>query len=201
MAQHQNRDRLRASIAFEAARILNDLGRRDYHTARTKAAQRLGCRDKKNLPCNQEIELALREYQQLFHADNQEQSLRDLRRLALEAMSNLKQFSPRLVGPILNGSADSHTPLQLHLFADSPEQITFFLIDRGIPYRESMKTVTFPKEKKQRQPAFKLQSGDTEVELIWFSSDSIGHPPISSLDKRPEKRASLSQLKSLLEKR
>jgi hypothetical protein len=198
MTQNLNLDRLRASIAHEAARILNDLGQRDYNTARTKAAQHLGCKDQKRLPSNTEIEQALLAYQQLFHADNRKQSLHDLRQLAIQAMSNLKQFAPRLVGPVLSGTADSNTLLQLHLFADSPEQIIFFLMERGIPYRESEKTLSFPKGKKQRQPAFRFRSGDTEVELIWFPLGTIGHPPLSSLDQRPEKRASLAQLKTLL---
>ncbi len=192
------KDRLRASIAYEAARILNELGRCDYHTARTKAAQRLGCKDHKRLPNNSEIEQALLEYKQLFYSDDQAQTLHNLRQLALEAMSNLAQFSPRLVGQVLSGTADPHTPVQIHLFADNPEQVAFFLMERGIPYRESEKIASFPKGKKQRQPSFKFQSGDTEIELIWFTPKTIGHPPISSLDQKPEKRASLTQLKDLL---
>lgn len=198
MARTQNNDRIRASIAYEAARIICNQGRRDYRSARTKAAQRLGYTEHKALPSNAEIEQALMQYQQLFHADRQQHLLHDLRQLALEAMTALRQFSPRLVGPILSGSVDSHSPLQLHLFTESPEQIALFLLDRGIPYREIEKTVSFSKDRKLRQPAFIFHSGDTEMELIWFPPESMAHPPLSTIDHRPEKRASITKLKEMM---
>jgi len=198
MAQRASKDRLRASIAYEAARIIHDLGRHDYATARHKAAKRLGCRDKNRLPSNGEIEQALLEYQQLFHAGEHQHSVRHHRQLALEAMASLKQFSPRLVGPALKGTADQHTPLQLHLFADCPEDIALFLLERGIPYREGDKTVHYPKGKTQRLPAFRFRSGETDIELICFPAHSIGQPPLSPLDQKPEKRASANQLLALL---
>jgi hypothetical protein len=198
MAQHPPKDRLRASIAYEAARIIHDLGRHDYTAARNKAARRLGCRDRGCLPGNDEIEQALLEYQQLFHAGDQQQLMQQQRQLALEAMTSLKQFSPRLVGPALRGTADRHTPLQLHLFADCPEDIAMFLLEHGIPYREGDKTLHFPKDKKQRLPAFRFRSGDTEVELICFPPHSVGQPPLSPLDQKPERRATASQLMELM---
>jgi hypothetical protein len=199
MSHHSDRDRLRAAIANEAARIIHDSGQHDYNAARTKAAHRLGCKDQKRLPNNIEIEQALVEYQQLFSADEQQHSLHELRQLALDAMSSLEMFSPRLVGPVLRGSANSQSVLQLHLFSDSPELIAHFLFDRGIPYREVDKTVAFNKGHKQRQPAFRFHSGETEVELTWFPPGSIGHPPLSSIDQKPQKRASITQLKKLMD--
>ncbi len=198
MSQHPSKDRLRISIAYEAARIIHDLGRHDYSTARNKAAQRLGCKDKRRLPSNSEIEQALLEQQLLFHADDQQLSLTHLRQLALEAMSNLQRFSPRLVGPALRGTADPNTPLQLHLFADCPEDIALFLLERGIPYIEGEKTTLFPGEKKRRLPTFSFRSDETEVELTYFPHNTIGHPPLSPVDQRPERRASLAQIKTLL---
>ncbi len=199
MAQRPSKDRLRASIAYEAARIIHDLGRHDYNTARNKAAQRLGCKDKRRLPSNGEIEQALLENQLIFHADDQQLWEKNLLQLAQEAMSNLEQFSPRLVGSALRGTADLYTPLQLHLFADCPEDIALFLLERGIPYIEGEKTALFPGEKKQRLPTFRFRSGETEVELTWFPLNTVGHPPLSPIDQGPEQRASLRQVNSLLE--
>lgn len=199
MTQHLHKDKLRASIAYEAARIIHELGQHDFNIARNKAAQRMGCRNKNGLPSNSEIEQALFEYQQLFHADDRQLYVQHQRQLALEAMSNLKCFSPRLVGPALRGTADKHTPLQLHLFADCPEDIALFLLEHGIPYRDGEKTLLFPGGKKQKQPTFRFRSGDTAVELTWFPPQTIGHPPLSPIDQRPEKRASRTQLKTLLD--
>ncbi len=199
MTKIPSKERLRTTIAYEAARIINELGELDYHKARTKAAQRLRCRDKISLPSNAEIEQALIQQRQLFHADEQKMSQRDLLQLAHDAMSSLNQFSPRLAGQILRGTADANTTLQLHLFADSPEQIAFFLIQSGIPYLEDEKAVLFPTGERRRQPMFRFQSGTTEVELIWFPPESIGHPPLSAIDQKPEQRASLTKVKSLLD--
>ncbi len=176
-----------------------ELGGDDYHRARTKAAQRLGCKDQRSLPNNAEIEQALMEYQRLFHADKQKHSLYDLRQIALETMSNLEQFSPRLVGSVLNGRANPNSPLRLHLFTESPEQIAIHLIGMGIPYQEDEIEITFKAGQKQRQPAFKFHSGETEVELVWFPPGSIGHPPLSPIDQMPERSASMTQLRNLLE--
>jgi hypothetical protein len=200
MAHSKHTDRLRANLAYEAARIIEQLGRHDYNTARIKAAQRLGCKDQKRLPSNAEIEQALMEQQQLFHAVEQKDSMNHLRQLALDAMSNLGQFSPRLTGALLGGSANSHSPIQLHLFADSPEQIALFLMDRGIPYLEMDKYVSFTRGQKQRQPAFRFYMESTEVEIVWFPPDTMAHSPLSAIDQRPEKRVSVAQLENIIAK-
>ncbi len=199
MSKPSSKERLRTTIAYEAARILNELGELDYHKARTKAAQRLRCRDRASMPSNAEIEQALIQQRQLFHASEQKASRLKLLRLAHDAMLSLRQFSPCLTGEILRGTADANSALQLHLFADSPEQIAFFLIQNGIPYLEDEKTVLFPTGEKQRQPMFRFQSGAREVELICFPLGAIGHPPISAIDQKPEQRASLAKVKSLLD--
>lgn len=199
MAQTKSRDKLRANIANESARIIHDSGHRDFSAARNKAAHRLGCKDKRALPSNAEIEQALAEYQQLFHAEEQQQSVVHLRQLALDAMSNLEPFSPQLVGSALTGNGNSNSKLQLHLFSDSPEQIALHLLNSGIPYQEAEKTVLIQKGQKQRQPCFRFHTNETEVELIWFPSGSRGHAPLSCIDQKPEKRASITQLKKLME--
>lgn len=198
MAQPLQRDRIRISIANEAARIIHDSGLADYSAACTKAAHRLGCKDQRKLPSNAEIEQALIEYQQLFHAEEQKSSVKHLRQLALEAMASLAQFSPHLVGSVLSGNVNQHSKLQLHLFTESPEQIALHLLDSGIPYQEADKTIFLKKGRKQRQPCFRFHSKETEVELIWFPSGSIGQAPLSCIDQKPEKRVSIIQLKKLI---
>ena len=59
-----------------------------------------------------------------------------MRRLALEAMRFFKDFSPRLVGGVLEGNAGEFSPITLHLFPDSPEDAMRKLMDGGIPFTE-----------------------------------------------------------------
>src|SRR5688572_25916883 len=102
----------RRRLAHEAARLMAESGIRDYHQAKLKAAERLGIHDDASLPRNREIEDALREYQRLFQGDVQA-GLQQRREAALRAMEFFSAFDPRLVGPVLDGTADRHAPVAL----------------------------------------------------------------------------------------
>jgi hypothetical protein len=190
---------LRHRIALEAARIMADFGHHDYQKARHKAAERLGCRDRRQLPTNGEIEQALQEYQQLFRGENQRSELRRLRRTALDAMATLAEFRPRLVGPVLSGSADQNSKIELHIFSDTPEQVAILLMEKQIPWQDGRKKIHYSRETIQEQPLFRFHAGETEIELVWFPPQGIRHSPLSPVDERPEKRATLNQVKELLE--
>jgi len=119
--------RMRQRLAVEAARIMAEEHLSDFYKAKQKAAARLGATNTRNLPRNDEIERALVEYQRLFRADSQPARLRRLRETALRAMELLARFNPRLVGPVLRGTADEHSEVTLHVFADTSEEIGLFL--------------------------------------------------------------------------
>ena len=101
-------------------------GIRDYHQAKLKAAERLGIFDDASLPRNREIEDALREYQRLFQRENVA-AVRQRREAALRAMEFFRDFEPRLVGPVLEGTADTRSPVTLHLYSDDPDAAPRFL--------------------------------------------------------------------------
>ena len=135
-------DNLRRALAQEAARIMAEHGVQDFLVAKRKAAERLGVGDLADvLPKNREIELALAEYQRLFGGESHVESLSDKRRAALAAMRNLSEFEPRLVGPVLAGTATEHSDVQLHLFADRAEAVTLKLIDAGIAHEVTERRV------------------------------------------------------------
>lgn len=190
---------LRHRIALEAARIIADLGHHDFRKARQKAAERLGCRDRRQLPTNAEIERALQEYQQLFRGESQHSELQHLRHIAVDAMISLAEFRPRLVGSVLSGSADKNSKVVLHLFSDTPEQIAIRLLENKIPWRDGTKRVHYPRGVVKEQPLFRFHAGDTEIELIWFTPEEIRQPPLSPVNDRPEKRATLEKVQNLLD--
>ena len=111
-AETRTRER-RHRLAHEAARLMAEGGFRDYHQAKLKAAERLGIHDDASLPRNREIEQALREYQRLFVGESQLQAVHSRRQAALRALEFLADFSPRLVGPVLDGTADANSPVLL----------------------------------------------------------------------------------------
>lgn len=197
---HANNDpQLRQIIAQAAARIMAESGIRDFATAKRKAAQKHGAVQNRNLPSNEEIESALLEYQRLFLYNSQAVLLRRLRETALKAMTMLEAFKPCLVGPILNGSADENTPVYLHLFADTSEQVMFFLLERHIPYDQGERTVHMASGQTCYYPKFSFVAGETPIELTVFPLDGPRQPPLSPVDGRPMKRANRKQLEDLLE--
>ncbi len=189
---------LRQMLAQTAARLMAESGIRDFAMAKRKAAQRHGVEQSRNLPSNEEIEAALFEYQRLFRSDTQAGLLRQLRETALKAMIMLEQFQPCLVGPVLNGSADENTPVYLHLFADTPEQVLLFLMERHIPYEQGERTVHLANGRTGYYPKFSFVAGETAIELTVFPLDGPRQPPLSPVDGKPMKRASRKQLEALM---
>ena len=55
-------------------------------------------------------------YQHLYQSSFQPQALSRLRGLAIDLMSQFEQFSPRLVGSALAGTAGNHSEIIIHLF-------------------------------------------------------------------------------------
>lgn len=190
---------LRQLIAQTAARLMLEGGIRDFAMAKRKAAERHGVGHTRNLPGNEEIELALLEYQRLFRSERQSEVLFELRRTALKAMTMLEPFAPCLVGPIVNGSADENTPVYLHLFADTAEQVLIFLLERHIPFEQGERNVHLGNGQIVNFPKFSFFAGDIAIELTVFPATGSRQPPLSPVDGKPMKRIDRQQLKSLLE--
>lgn len=130
---------LRAEIAAAAARLIAEDGA-DYATAKRKAAKLVLGNQKVRgdiLPDNAQVEAEVREYQALFLGDEQPERLLHLRRLALEMMERLAEFSPYLTGAVLNGTAGEHSDIHLQLFADNSKDVAVFLLNANIDYEVS----------------------------------------------------------------
>lgn len=161
-------DRLRTRIAVEAARLMADEGVEEIGLAKKKAADRLGLADCRNLPRNEEIEAALIEHHRLFGDVEQPRQLARLRKLALEAMRFLVDFSPILVGAVWNGSAGRFSPIRLHLFPDTPEEVMRKLWNARIPFEEKSHALPRDGEFPAELPALHFYVDDVRVELLLF---------------------------------
>lgn len=187
----------RRSLAHEAAKLMAEGGIRDYHQAKLKAAQRLGIFDDASLPRNREIEDALREYQRLFQRDNVAE-LRLRREAALRALEFFTDFEPRLVGPVLEGTADMHSAVALHLHSDDPEAVHRHLDQAGIPAESRNRRVRLDRERSDDFPVWVFSAEGLPFDLTVLPRDVLRQAPLSSIDEKPMRRASASQLRQAL---
>lgn len=189
---------LRARVAEEAARIMREQGVRDFLLAKRKAADRLGVVDRNALPANQEISAALAAQQRLFGGPAHEDNLRALREVALHAMGLLERFRPRLVGPVLAGTATPHSDISLHVFAATPEEVAFMLIERGIRYRTGDRRVRLANGEHASYPSFEFESGQAAVEATVFPEHGLREAPLCPISGGLMRRARRDEVEALL---
>lgn len=187
----------RRRIAVEAARLIAEGGLRDYRQAKMKAAERLGIFDDVSLPKNAEIEEALREHQRLFRAD-QPAALQQLRESALEAMKFFAEFEPRLVGPVLEGTADEHSAVCLHLHDDGGDRVAMFLQERGIPYEERTRRLRLERDTTADVPVFVFSAGESAIDITVLPYDRLRQAPLDRIDEKPMRRATLAAVEELV---
>lgn len=196
-AQSRTRER-RHRLAHEAARLMAEGGIRDFHQAKLKAAARLGIHDDASLPRNREIEDALREYQRIFLGDSQAQALRLRREAAARALEFLAPFEPRLVGPVLEGTADATSPVLLHAYTDDLDAVARFLDEHGIPAQPRERQLRLDRERRADLPVWVFSAEDLPFDITVLPLHALRQAPLSSVDERPMRRASLAQLRQLL---
>jgi len=189
----------RRRIAVEAARLISEQGLRDYGFAKRKAAERLGiAAADTSLPKNSDIEAALREYQRLFDAHDQPQRLRHLREVAREALQFFAPFEPRVVGAVLDGSADRHSAVCLHVFSDDVESVVGFLDERSIPIEQQDRPLRLSRETTREFPALLFKAGTTPIDLTVLPTDLLRQAPLDRNGDKPMRRATLAMLDDLL---
>ncbi len=198
---HNNKkpDQTRRVIAAEAARIMATQAQYNYRIAKQKAAQRLGVSMRIALPSNVEVENALRAYQEFYGGQQHIRHLQKMRVIALRVMRSLDLFCPRLVGPVLEGTADEHARVSLHVFNDPPDAVTIHLLDKGLVFRDEQRTIRWHDGSYRQIPLLVIDVEDIEVELALFSHVDLRQAPPSPVDGRPQKRAPLTEVECLVE--
>ncbi len=192
-------ERARQVVAQEAARLIIDHGIRDYRIAKQKAAERLGVVGRGSLPGNTEIESAVSDHLQIFGGESHDDLLRLMRTAALSAMELLNDFSPRLVGPVLAGTADENSSVNLHVFADSPELVAMEIGDMGIqirPYERRLKT---RRGQVETYAGFEFNHQNEMMQATVFPVDGIRQAPMSPIDGKPMRRADKEAVQELLQ--
>jgi hypothetical protein len=188
---------LRKDIAAEAARIMATEGQRNYRLAKQKAAARIGATSRHALPGNREVEAALRAYQDIYGGEDHIRHLESLRHTAIRVMRLMSAYEPRLVGPVLEGTADRHSRVSLHLFSDPPEAVAMHLAERGIMYRQEERRIRWHDGRQRPVPLLVTDVDGIPVEMALLDEIDLRQSPPSPIDGRPQKRANLAEVESL----
>ena len=200
MAKRQTNgdERARQVLAQEAARIIVEQGIEDYRLAKIKAAERLGMGGRGSLPGNSEIEKAVSEHLKLFGREFHVDLLRVLRRAALAAMEMLAPFTPRLVGPVLHGTASANSAVNLHVFTDDAELVAIRLRESAVAYRPFERRLKSRRDQADTFAAFRFAQDESDIEATVFPVDGMRQAPISPVDGKPMRRADRSAILKLL---
>ncbi|MCG8407492.1 MAG: hypothetical protein MI923_20020, partial [Phycisphaerales bacterium] len=125
--------------------------------------------------------------------------LQSLRSAALSAMQMLSPFTPRLVGPVLAGTAGEHSAVNLHVFSDSAEQVALLLHDGGIAYKPFERRYKSRRGRSETYAAFSFLHRNSTIEATVFPFDGIRQAPMSPVDGKPMRRADLATVQEMLE--
>ena len=189
---------IRLEVATEAARIIATEGQHNYHAAKKKAAERIGVSERLALPSNIEVKDALRHYQRLYGGNAHGDNLELLRRTAILAMQLLEKFKPRLVGAVLDGTANEHTRIALHVFSDSTEIVILHFLEKAIPFSQEQRQIRWHDGKHRTVPLVVFELKGLTVELTIFEPLHLRQAPPSPIDGKPQRRATLTETECLL---
>lgn len=124
---------LKSEIAASAAALVVEEGL-EYGPAKRRAIKQMALPKRTELPGNDELEDAVREYISVFCADTQPAELVALRELALVWMARMMQFRPHLGGAVWHGTATRLSDIYIQLFCDDPKSAEIALIEHKVAY-------------------------------------------------------------------
>jgi hypothetical protein len=187
----------RREVAAEAARIIATEGQTNYHAAKKKAAIRVGVGDRGQLPSNLEVKDALLRYQELYGGQDHFDRIEQMRKSAISVMRHLEEFSPRLVGSVLDGTASAHSRIAMHVFCDSPDDPVFHFMERGWKFRQEQRQIRWHDGSQKLVPVFVIEFDVHPVELTVFQRVDLRQAPPSPIDGRPQQRATITEVEGL----
>ncbi|MDH3689226.1 MAG: hypothetical protein OEU36_07060 [Gammaproteobacteria bacterium] len=181
-------DQVRKLICDEAARIMAEEDVQDFQHAKRKASTRLALGPSHGWPSNLEVEQALSERLRLFSGAERICRLERMRWIVLDAMGLLSNYHPRVVGSVVSGNVTANTPVELHAFADTVEEVALFIEEHGIPVRPFDKRFRFGGDRCKEVPGLRLTADDVQVVVFVFGPVGLRESPLAPVDGKPMRR-------------
>ena len=197
---------LRAAITQLAAQIMYGEDVKQYFTAKRLAAKRLLGRVNaksiryrpQDLPSNGEIKQALLELVTEIEGSVRTRRLFAMRVVALEAMEQLEEFSPRLIGSVATGHVRSGSDIDLHVFARHAADVEARVRELGWTYETQH--VNIIKHGKVMEFTHVLVADVFPLELTIYAPNELAQRPRSSTDGKPIVRVRSATLRKLCER-
>ncbi len=164
--------------------------------AKRKAARQAGATDRRSLPSNEEVEVALHSYLQLYQADEQALRLAHLRARALKMMQTLERFNPRLSGPVLEGTAGRYCDIDLHLFTDSPKDVELFILRTGFDYKQCQRSF-FRGTAPAVIVSFLVSTEEVDFRISVFARDDLRLSLRNTSNGRPMRHAGVESVAAM----
>ena len=165
----------RLIVARRAAEVIMEEGITDYLFAKKKAAKSLGLLTNDNLPSNQEIDNALKEYQNIFQEKVDSEIITKIQKEALNTMILFEDFNPHLTGQLLEGLIPKFPKIQISLYTDNIKEVEYTLLNNNIAFdiKDTIYQEKLSKKKSTKAiPAFILEGVWFPIELkVYFEND------------------------------
>lgn len=194
-------DKVRLGIAREAARIMYEEGVKEYRDAKRKAAKAFGPEKAlslgSHLPSNAEIHEELTRLVRIYEGDAQPARLLRMRLQALAWLELFGPFRPYLVGSVLTGTVREQSDIDIHLFAESPEEVELFLEERNIPFEPETVTIRYGNEFHDYYHLY-LEDEGVVIDCTVYDPAERHRKPKSSITGRPMERADAARLRKLV---
>jgi len=189
---------LRTKVAREAALLLYTSQENEFRQAKLKGAEVLGTWV---LPSNLEVALEIDRIADEYEGQLRAKHLTQMRREALEIMSNLRNFNPRLIGSVWRGTAHRNSDIDIVVFSPNPSLVVDQIQKAGFKIAKSERV---PKTSNgQLEESFhiylNLSSGD-EAEIIVRGQERAGREEICEIYGDKMKGLSLAQLEGILKR-
>jgi hypothetical protein len=125
---------LTQELAAAAAALVVEEGL-EYAAAKRKAGKAARAHGGRvELPSNEQLEDAVREYIAIYCPDSQQRELQALRSVALLWMQRLQEFRPHLSGAAWRGTATQQSAVHLDLYCDDTKAAEIALINAGVDF-------------------------------------------------------------------
>jgi len=186
-------------LALEAARLMVNHVETEYLHAKERAILLLGLPYNTPYPTNKQIKEYIRQItRKQMGAIAMDARVRTMRELAEEIMSVLEDFDPHLIGSTLSGQIRDSSDIDLHVYCHHFSEVKARLITFGY---ENVDEELVENQKGTFVHLRWLEERDGHahpVEITTHNWSQRGEIPISSVTKKPMKRADLAKIRAIL---